>query len=838
MPINRIQIKTDWKFKQQNKDEWFPASVPGCVHTDLLVNKKIDDPFFRTNERKLQWIDKVNWEYQTKFKVDSDILKNKHQRLIFEGLDTYADAYLNGIKIIEANNMFRRWTADVKGILQNENELKVIFRSPINEDIPKYNVLDYNLPAINDQSEVGELGDKCISVFARKAPYHYGWDWGPRFVTMGIWRPVYLESWDEVIIESIYYQQDEVNDKTARISAIIEINSDHRQSVYITINNQIDGVTYISKESVLQPGIQWLRISFEIDNPKLWWCNGLGEANLYTFNIEISIGNNTITKKETKIGLRSIKVIRKKDEKGRSFYFELNGKPVFARGANYIPNDNFITRVTSSKYEHIIRSAADANLNMLRVWGGGIYENDIFYELCDQHGILIWQDFMFACSMYPGDEDFLSNVKQEIIDNIKRLRNHACIAIWCGNNENDWIWHMDDENGWKNKFKPEIAKKLWVDYGKLFYDLIPQLVKELDFVRFYWPSSPMGEYDERSSYTKTSGDMHYWGVWHNKEPFENFKKYPARFMSEYGFQSFPELATVKKFTSAEDRDIDSEVMAAHQRSGIGNQLIKMYMNWEYHVPDNFPDLLYLSQVLQAEGIKTGMEAQRRSKPYCMGSLYWQINDCWPAASWSSIDYYGRWKALHFFAKKAFNPVLISPDFDGENIYVHVISDLQEALNCSIVLELLDFTGNKIWINEQTAGLRENDNQIVFKSRLNEILKDKKKNNVVMHCACYQKDRLLSENRLYFDRTKNLDLPKPEIKIDLYNIKSGYEISLISNMLVKNLFLSHGDEAVFFSDNYFDLIPGKPVQINCTCNLDIKDFKNKFKMISVYDTYHH
>ncbi|MEJ2543073.1 MAG: hypothetical protein P8Y99_03310 [Calditrichaceae bacterium] len=469
MQNSRININYNWRFKQQDKNEWLSAQVPGCIHTDLLDNNFIDDPFFRTNERKLQWIDKVNWEYQTKFQVGPEVLKYKHNRMVFEGLDTYADVYLNSIKILGTENMFRTWMVDVNDILQSKNYLRIVFRSPVNEDIPKYDALDYHLPAINDQSELGGLGDKRISVFARKAPYHYGWDWGPRFVTMGIWRPVYLESWDDAIIESVYYSQDEVDEITARISTVIEITSDCQKSVNLRIIDKNEDTCFADQQIFLEPGNQVITIPFEITKPKLWWCNGLGKQNLYTLNVEISEGNNTITSKNTKIGLRNIKVIREKDEQGRSFYFELNGKPVFAKGANYIPNDNFVTRVSSSKYEHIIRSAANANMNMLRVWGGGIYENDIFYELCDQYGIMIWQDFMFACSMYPGDETFINNIQQEIIDIIKRLRNYACITLWCGNNENDWIWHMV----WRKQYEANIADKLWNHFIKDFLIICP-----------------------------------------------------------------------------------------------------------------------------------------------------------------------------------------------------------------------------------------------------------------------------------------------------------------------------------------------------------------------------
>ena len=837
MAIHRLDINCDWKFRQQNKAEWLPAKVPGCVHTDLLDNRIIEDPFYRTNERQLQWIDKLNWEYQTQFTVSTEILNMKRHRLVLEGLDTYAEVYLNGKKLLQTDNMFRCWKVEVDDTLQQTNELRIAFRSPVIEDVPKYNALEYHLPAVNDQSDVGELGEKRISIFARKAPYHYGWDWGPRFVTMGIWRPVYLLGWNDAIIESIHFKQNNVSDKKAEIETVFEISSEKKQTLRLKLTEKNDNTIYIDKSIQLKPGCQLINFPIEIKNPRLWWCSGLGEPYLYLFNTELYGGHTKIDEKAIRVGIRSLKVIREKDKIGRSFYFELNGIPVFAKGANYIPNDNFITRVPHSHYDHIIRSAVDAHMNMLRVWGGGIYEYDIFYELCDHHGILVWHDFMFACSMYPGDKNFFDTVQHEIVDNVKRLRNHACIALWCGNNENDMIWNLPNESGWKKQFDPKTADKIWADYRKLFYDMIPSILKEVDPKRFYWPSSPLAEYDERASYTTKSGDMHYWGVWHSKEPFEKYKEHPARFMSEYGFQSFPELASVKPFALPEDWDIDSEVMAAHQRSGIGNQRIKMYMERDYHLPDNFDHMLYMSQVLQAEGIKIGMEAHRRGKPYCMGSLFWQINDCWPAASWSSIDYHGRWKALHYFAKKAFAPVLISPDLTEEVINVSLISDLPEPVNCRIELQLMDFTGRILWESELKITLDANDNRIIFETRLKDLTGSNEINRIMLYCGCYENDLHLSENILYFERIKNLELPKPEISFEIAEIPSGYRLNLSSNTLVKNLYLSSKNHNVFFADNYFDLLPGKPVHITCISHSRIKQFAQKLKMVSVYDTYH-
>lgn len=837
MQISRVEINSDWKFRRQGEDEWLPAKVPGCIHTDLFDNDRIDDPFFRNNEKNIQWIDKINWEYRTTFINDPETLKKKNHRLVFEGLDTYADVYLNGEKILGANNMFRSWSINVNGLLRKSNELHIVFRSPVEEDVPKFDALGYQLPAINDQSDVGDLGDKKISIFARKAPYHYGWDWGPRFVTMGIWRSVHLLGWNDTIIESVHYRQHEVNDQYARISANIEITSGCRQTINLKISDKNEGVILAKQAVPLLKGNQVITVPIEIKNPELWWCNGLGEPYLYLINAEIFQAGKLIDKNEVRVGLRSLKVIREKDEKGRSFYFEINGVPLFAKGANYIPNDNFITRVSDAKYEHIIRSANDTHMNMLRVWGGGIYENDIFYDLCDKYGILVWQDFIFACSMYPGDEAFLSNVRQEIVDNVKRLRNHSSIAIWCGNNENDMIWFWPKPIGWKSQFDEQTADKIWSDYRKVFYEMLPEILDEYDPDRFYWPSSPLAEYDDRASYTNRTGDMHYWGVWHSKESFDKFKVHLARFMSEYGFQSFPELATVKKYTLPEDWDIDSEVMTAHQRSGIGNQRIKMYMEWDYHLPENFLDMLYLSQVLQAEGMKIGMEAHRRSKPYCMGSLYWQINDCWPVASWSSIDYYGRWKALHYFAKKAFAPILISPTLDNDIVRVFLVTDKLETVDGEVVLRLLDFKGNILWECRQKDTVSAYKSKIIYESQLEKLTEGRKSNWIVLSCTYSDNNGLVSENLLYFEPVKNLELLKPCITVDINENSECNNLTLQSKTLAKNVYLSLDDVDGFFSDNYFDLLPNLPKTVKFVSETRKRNLFDKLKVASVYDTYH-
>lgn len=430
--VSKQNIDSGWTFKQVRGNNWYPATVPGVVHTDLMDNKIIDDPFYRLNERSVQWVDKEDWEYKTTLNVAPDVFDKDNIDLDFKGLDTYADVYLNDSCILKANNMFREWLIPVKGLLKKDgNELRIYFHSPIKTDLPNYDALKHPIEAGNDQSENGGVFDKKVSVFARKAGYHYGWDWGPRLVTSGIWRPAYLIGWNDARIDNIQYIQEKVNAKRADIKTRVEVTADKEGEATLII--KVDGLKNTWLKTVpVKKGKNLIETDLVINNPKLWWTNGLGEAHLYPFTATITMNGKIADTETTHIGIRSLRVVRDKDEAGTTFYFELNGKPLFAKGANYIPQDNFLPRVTPERYEKTILDAVDANMNMLRVWGGGIYENDLFYDLCDKYGILVWQDFMFACSTYPMTAERLENIRQEAIDNIVRLRNHPCIAIWCG----------------------------------------------------------------------------------------------------------------------------------------------------------------------------------------------------------------------------------------------------------------------------------------------------------------------------------------------------------------------------------------------------------------------
>ncbi len=809
-------LSSGWTFREADTGDWLPATVPGTVHTDLLANGKIQDPFYRTNEYDQQWIDKKDWEYATRFDLDAVTLGHSHIELVFEGLDTYADVYVNDAPVLTADNMFRTWTADIKPHAKpGANSLRIRFRSPIQEGLKQLAALGFDPPATNDQSDNGGLGDKRVSMFTRKAGYHYGWDWGPRFVTSGVWRPIRLRAWSGARIDDLHIVQDSLTNDEAKLTARFEIVSDAGGAATLDISGQ-DGIA--ARQAVtLTAGRNTIELPVIIARPKLWWSNGLGEAHLYTLTGHLTAGAAK-DERPVRIGLRTLRVVQKPDADGTSFYVELNGVPVFMKGASYIPNDSFLPRVTTQVYERVVQSAVDTHMNMIRVWGGGVYEDDRFYDFCDEKGILVWQEFAFACSMYPNDPALLDNIRAEAEDNIRRLRNHACLTLWCGNNEIDAAWENDVPNGgwgWKQTYTQPQRDNMWAAYKAVFHEILPQTLSKLDPQRFYWPSSPLGAWDGHDvkhadlSAAKQSGDIHYWDVWWGQKPFSDYRTHIGRFMTEYGFQSFPELRTVETYATPADYDIFSDVMKSHQRSSIGNGTITNYMQRDYVVPKDFAQFLYVGQVLQAEGIKVAMEAHRARRDYCMGSLFWQINDCWPVASWSSIDYYGRWKAQQFFAKKSFAPVLVSAWLDGDKISVHVVSDRLDDVPAELELSLIDFHGKVIKTIKQPQPLTANAAALAWQSDVAGLLGDARPDSVLLRARLVAGKDTLAEDRLYFRPVKDLVLPSPQIETVMSTLSGGgLGLALGTSALVKNLYLRFDDQDAVFSDNYFDLLPGK------------------------------
>ncbi len=814
--IIRKELSGGWEFRQAGTEKWLPAEVPGCVHTDLLNNKQIEDPFYRMNEKDLQWIDKKDWEYRVVFTPDNSLLKKKHNEIVFKGLDTYADIYLNDSLILKADNMFREWKSDISGLLkEGKNEIRIYFHSPIKIGLEKLEKNGYPLPAANDYSEIGGMGDKRVSIFTRKAPYHFGWDWGPRFVTSGIWRPVELQGWDEARIEDLFIRQDFITREQAEITALITVYSDKDMPAMLSISDNDLKQVLGTREVQLKKGSNTYDIPVKISNPQLWWSNGLGEQKLYNFRGSLLMGNTLIDSRLVKTGLRDIKLIRKKDVdgQGESFYFQLNGVPVFMKGANYIPNDAFLPRVTPERYEDVVKRAVDANMNMLRIWGGGVYENDVFYDLCDKYGILLWHDFMFACSMYPGDNEFLENVRNEAIQNVVRLRNHPSIALWCGNNEIETAWR---NWGWQKLYNDEQKKEIWHAYDTLFHKLLPSVVNEYAPGMAYWWSSPtqglnVTDYN-RPNRELLSGDVHMWSVWHGKQPFSLYEKYIGRFMSEYGFQSFPEMKTIESFTLPEDRDITSEVLNWHQRSGPGNMLIKTYLDMYYRPALNFDHFLYLNQVLQAEGVALAMEAHRRNMPWCMGSLYWQINDCWQAPSWSSTDYFGRWKALHYYARRAFSPLLISPEVKNDSLYVYIVSDSLTNLHGVLRISLYHFDGKLLLKREKEVNIPGNTSTVLWTEPMQTFTQQGKLQDVFLYAEFISGISKQAERYFYFDAPKNLNLAIPEIKHKVQKKGKVYEITLTTDKPARDVYLNSASCDGWFDDNYFDMLPGREYTI--------------------------
>ncbi|MEM8508436.1 MAG: glycoside hydrolase family 2 protein [Bacteroidota bacterium] len=777
-------------------------------------------------------MDKEDWEYKTTFLVDAKVLRRGHHEMVFKGLDTYAKIYLNDSLLLETDNMFRTYPVDVSQRLKaGENHLRVLLESPIHRGIEKYDSVPYVIPVSdNDLAEIGEVPEnKKVSIYTRKAGYHFGWDWGPRLVTSGIWRPVVLKSWDDFRIKDLHIQQKSL-DSLALLTARIAVEALEATELDMVLT--VDGKVLSETPLLVQAGTDHYDIPLSIRDPELWWPNGFGKQKRYTVAVQLK-GRKSQDRASHRIGLRTIELVTEKDSIGSSFYFKVNGQPIFMKGANYIPNDVFLTRVDSSAYTKVVDAAVAANMNMLRVWGGGIYEDDLFYELCDEKGILVWQDFMFACAMFPGDPAFLENVRQEAIDNVKRLRNHPSIALWCGNNEilaawKNWGW----ENEMIQTYGKAAADDVYAAYEAIFHEVLPGVVETYDASRPYWASSPSSA--EGVPESLTDGDRHYWGVWWGKEPFANFEKEMPRFMSEFGFQSFPELSTVEKYTLPEDHDIYSEVMESHQRSSIGNVTIEEYMLRHYQQPKDFAAYLYVSHLLQAYGIGEGINAHRRNRERCMGSLYWQINDCWPVASWSSIDYYGKWKALHYEVQRAFEPVALNFTANPERTVLYVLNDRLEPVSGRLTLELLDFEGTQLETWKEQITVPPGSSQKAFTFRA-EAFSGYDPSKTVLWAKLHLQDSLVAEKIRYLSPFKELKLPNPELHYEIREKETTFEVTFTTQRLAKDIYLASSGSGNF-SDNYFDLLPGQSKTVTIEKDSTLSNFEEDLRVITLKDSY--
>ena len=807
----KISLNKGWEFSQVGKGEWMPATVPGTVHQDLIDNDKLINPFFGMNEEKVQWVEKEDWQYKTTFILTKEQLARQAALLNFEGLDTYADIYLNGSLLERTDNMFVGYEIPVKDVLrEGENRLQVYFHSPIKVCLPQWETDGFEYPADNDHSKTR------VSIYSRKAPYSYGWDWGIRLATSGIWRPVTLEFYDAARIEDYFVQQVSVNKELAKVNNILEVNSvasAPQQAEVVLTYSYKDGAKVTEQKMVtLQPGSNQVTIPVEIVNPTLWMPNGWGEAALYDFEMTVKVDGKAVASEKKRVGLRTIKVVMEDDKDGKSFYFIVNGEPLFAKGSNLIPDDALLPNITTERYYQLVKDAKDANHNMIRVWGGGIYEDDRLYDAADEMGILIWQDFIFACTTYPSDPAFLRRVSEEAEYNIKRLRSHASLAMWCGNNE---IYEGMRYWGWYKKYEnPAIWNEMKEGYNKLFHQLLPAILKEYDADRFYMHGSPY-EANWGRPHSWNIADSHNWGTWYGRKPFESFDTELPRFMSEFGFQAFPEMKTIATFAEPKDYALESDVMNAHQKASIGNYLIKKTMALYYDVPEDFEELVYKGLVLQGFGIRHGIEAHRRNRPYCMGSLYWQLNDSWPVVSWSSIDYYGNWKAMHYQSKRAFAPVLLNAFKEGDQLCFYTLSDeLKEYKNATLQFKVMDFNG-KVLSKKTVTGEVPANVSVLFHKEAYDALATDPANTFMLMTLKDQKGKVLSEEIYYFNCPKEQELPVAKVTYKVKQLDGQCEVTLSTKQLARDIFIEIPFQGARFSDNFFDLLPGQTKKIVIT-----------------------
>ena len=810
---------------QEPGNGWLPATVPGDVHLDLLANKKIFDPFYRDEESRLQWIENESWEYRVTFDATPQLLSRSNVDLVFDGLDAAAQVYLNGTQVLNADNMFRVWRIPVKGRLRaGQNLLRVVFPSPITA-----------AEAVANTDPWQPRTKTADKTYIRKAAYEYGWDWGPRFVTSGIWRPVRVEAWDKVRIADFAIHQRDVSREVAHLDAEVQVESSIDGPAQVSVQYSGDGkpISLTSRVN-LHAGQNVIDFPVEIRQPKLWYPAGYGDQPLYDFSAQVSTGSAASDERKMRTGLRSIVLRRELDKWGRSFEFIVNGIPVFAKGADVIPFDSFPNRVTTANYRRILQSARDANMNMIRHWGGGYYETDEFYQICDELGIMVWQDFMFGNDWQPGTYAFKQNIEAEAEDQVRRLRNHPSIIIWCGNNETEVALNWGD----RAALPPSTKFQMWQDYLTEFSGILPRVVARLEPEIPYWPSSPSADY-EATSATFESGDMHDWSVWHGRVPFTDYEKHHWRFVTEYGFQSFPEMRTVESFTQPGDRaSIFTPVMLAHQKNKEGNSIIHDYIERDYPEPKDFASFLYVSQVLQAEGIKIGAEHFRRSRPETMGSLFWQLNDCWPVASWSSIDYDGRWKALQYYARRFYAPVLVSPHIEDGSVKVYIVSDKTAPQAVQLRVRLMDFSGKVLLEDKHDVSVEPLASKVYLDWPLEKLTAagaaDTSRVFVVADLASGNEQ--ISRNLIYLAPVKDVQLKRADLQVLTAGSGGKYTIRVTSPVLARSVYLSFGNLDAQISDNYFDLLPGETREIAATSAVSLDELKAQLHVISLTDAF--
>lgn len=794
----QVNLGGAWRMREADSETWHSAHVPGSVYADLMADGTMPDPFWRENELDAFERMKKDYVYQRAFTVTEAQLAHAHVELVCEGLDTLAHVSLNGREIAFADNMHITWVWDVKEQLHaGENTLEIRFDSPIlycakkAEEAPGW------------ESSDATPGFRHL----RKAHCMFGWDWGPRLPDAGIWRPIFLRTWD-----------------AARLENALMLQAHHDGVVDVTIRPEIAGesawsaeITAPDGEVIIIPETTAAEQVITIEHPQLWWPNGLGKQPLYRVTVRLATGDTRVWR----IGLRTMTVSREKDEWGEEFCHVVNGMKVFAMGADYIPEDNILARVTPERTRRLLEDCKAANFNAIRVWGGGYYPDDAFYDICDELGLLVWQDLMYACAFYDLTPDFERSIRVETHQNVARLRHHASLALICGNNEMEMFMAgansaLINHRTWE--FVPTYPHHI-TDYVKMFEYILPAIVKETAPQTYWWPASPSsgGNFDAPND--ENRGDNHYWDVWHGEKPFTEYRKFFFRYASEFGFQSFPCLKSVEQFTLPDDRNIFSRVMERHQRNQAANGKILSYLSQTFRYPNSFDDLLYASQLMQAEAIRYGVEHWRRNRGRCMGAIIWQLNDIWPVASWASIDYYGRWKALHYAAKRFFAPVMISAEEEGElsqnpKINEYHPAPLEKSFRLNVCNETLrDVTGEVVWALRTPDGaiVRQNQQTLTIPAMSAKWLDkvdcaDASLTGHYVSFAFVVDDVALSEGTCIFCAPKHFEFTDPQLTAETH----GDTIIVTSHAYAKQVWLESEDADLLLDDNAFDMNPGTKV----------------------------
>lgn len=794
----QVNLGGAWRMREADSQTWHSAHVPGSVYADLMADGTMPDPFWRENELDAFERMKKDYVYQRAFTVTEAQLAHAHVELVCEGLDTLAHVSLNGREIAFADNMHITWVWDVKEQLHaGENTLEIRFDSPIlycakkAEEAPGW------------ESSDATPGFRHL----RKAHCMFGWDWGPRLPDAGIWRPIFLRTWD-----------------TARLENALMLQAHHDGVVDVTIRPEIAGesawsaeITAPDGEVLTLPETMAAEQVIAIQNPQLWWPNGLGKQPLYRVTVRLATGDTRMWR----IGLRTMTVSREKDEWGEEFCHVVNGMKVFAMGADYIPEDNILARVTPERTRRLLEDCKAANFNAIRVWGGGYYPDDAFYDICDELGLLVWQDLMYACAFYDLTPDFERSIRVETHQNVARLRHHASLALICGNNEMEMFMAgansaLINHRTWE--FVPTYPHHI-TDYVKMFEYILPAIVKETAPQTYWWPASPSsgGNFDAPND--ENRGDNHYWDVWHGEKPFTEYRKFFFRYASEFGFQSFPCLKSVKQFTLPDDRNIFSRVMERHQRNQAANGKILSYLSQTFRYPNSFDDLLYASQLMQAEAIRYGVEHWRRNRGRCMGAIIWQLNDIWPVASWASIDYYGRWKALHYAAKRFFAPVMISAEEEGElsqnpKINEYHPAPLEKSFRLNVCNETLrDVTGEVVWALRAPDGeiVRQNQQTLTIPAMSAKWLDkvdcaDASLTGHYVSFAFVMDNVAVSEGTCIFCSPKHFEFVNPRLTVET----RGDTLVVTSHAYAKQVWLESEDADLLLDDNAFDMNPGTKI----------------------------